>query len=1455
VDLVRYIVTLIVAAALMSTLGVKCADTTGQTPESRRIAERIASLEAQRTNALTQKDNAHAALLASQLNQAREEQAQALRNQAAVLRVEQQQAIQQNQQAENTRITAEIERVRAEQHQAFQAQLALVREELERAAQLHQQQQAQDWTHQLDALRGQRDQAIIDLGEQLRADHARSLLQQTTQSALQLQLQLDAARAERGEVLEAQRHFFDRQYAQIRQEMRDAAADNRREIAAALAVQLLALQNGRDQALADLGNRLRAERDQALEQQQNQFAGVLNAAIANNLAEQERIRAQAQQDYEQQRAQLVQEQADARANHQRAIQDAAEAQLLALQMERDNDLQELGNRLRNEHDAIMQEQRQAAEALAEQQRVASEEQQRQRDAEIARLQEQLAQANANNANNEQAQRAAAGLAAQLRQAQQQRDEERARALAEANRLGEERERALEGQRQQAAAQLAAQDARINAERDIIEADQEKVYVAQLTELQLQRKQANIQAVDRDATNARLNALLHNRKEVLDKASSRLRDAEAQALNQQLQAAEQQRIASEGQRRLEVQIAELQQRLAQADANNQQEREAIQAQLLQAQLERDNARAEAGRRQEEHLRALQQQEQRATAQLERERVIRGQENEIREQLKRRYSEETAELRRQLEAVTGPLDERKQQIRDALLERLLQKEQAWARELEAQSTRVEAELALSLERKRAVENRRAQLQEELAEDRRNNNGSNQARIEKAIRELLDEEHALDQLQRPAQLVNERERLRAEQKTHFNVLLRLHEEQFTHALLEKDPVKLPSGLEHILGQENELFDRRENELSQQASEATLNNEQKREQHLEEELAALEARREEHIATHMRLMAHRLGELPANPATASLFDSLISGSPGSLGSGGPKGFQNILEDSYRRSEEEIDRILTLKPLLGEERLINSIYRTIQKYNGKREENTWGAGKESSFSLAITPEYTDATRTLLQRDHSSSMKNQWASAIMSAVHYVDITSLSEPESGFKEVLKDAIDHLAQKSKLQPGEINVRILFAKIPSLLGLNAAAQLIPTEKIVDELIADFRNDPAVKLNISVGTYDASVKLKWLSWNHSKIVASDTDVLFTGGHNLYNDYLIHDRSHPDLKGSLLDPAKPDKKENQLAAPIHDLSVGLEGRNAAVVAHQFVNLLWEQIRSYGVAHTFSSKTGKVVQCTYKNRDSFLPDYRAEKMEVNPKDKEDENGKEHDFISVGRLGFLKEEGQNNDDEDYLYRNVSDPAIVDLINHAKHAVFIAQQRLEPLSVGPRWAHWVWALGRQENRFNNAIYKALANLIISRRHVYILLSSNDPEVSGKGALNYCTDSIIGENTIMSGGVPRKLFSYFTDLVKEITLRSHPELAEDKVLRYLHILPTANGLSEVPNHSKVVISDNRGAYIGSSNVYDHSHQEFGVIVGRTRAEEILRNYFKPLWKASLKYWLDHGKRLDGKDPKFIK
>lgn len=522
-----------------------------------------------------------------------------------------------------------------------------------------------------------------------------------------------------------------------------------------------------------------------------------------------------------------------------------------------------------------------------------------------------------------------------------------------------------------------------------------------------------------------------------------------------------------------------------------------------------------------------------------------------------------------------------------------------------------------------------------------------------------------------------------------------------------------------------------------------------------------------------------------------------------------NQVMDASKRSMSQSNR---LQLLIDE----------LQGSNPKAMGTLWGPGYASDIQFALTPEYQNPGRKELKQDHTDSMWRKWQQAIVSAERHVDITSLSAPdagEGGFSDILNEAIMRLAQKNK----PITVRILFATIPKLGGINSGSQKIDSTAILNSLISL----PGVKesqLEISVGAFDAAIKSSLsLSWNHSKIVAADDHVLFTGGHNLYNSYLWMDTK-----------VRPKIPQQPYSAPVHDVSVLLQGPGVAVTAHKFADQLWSFIsksnEQWGQRLVWSAKADvwkpgwdKVQRCNSTQPDCYLKPFEA--REVEPKKAE-----AHRFISVGRLGNV-----GNMEFEGTQKQISDEAILHIIRGTKSAVFLSQQRIMPLMIEGAGGLVKYQV---THRFNDLVLDELASLINANRHVFILTSSNLEQVSGKGVFGY-----------QSGTAPVELQRILIARLLSKRLTKDASAAQKKVEEYFHYVPTANGNSEVPNHAKVVISDGDIAYIGSSNVYDDSHQEFGVIIGREKTIELLKTYYRPLWEISSKYWEDEGHKLNNK------
>ena len=189
------------------------------------------------------------------------------------------------------------------------------------------------------------------------------------------------------------------------------------------------------------------------------------------------------------------------------------------------------------------------------------------------------------------------------------------------------------------------------------------------------------------------------------------------------------------------------------------------------------------------------------------------------------------------------------------------------------------------------------------------------------------------------------------------------------------------------------------------------------------------------------------------------------------------------------------------------------------------------------------------------------------------------------------------------------------------------------------------------------------------------------------------------------------------------------------------------------------------------------------------------------IIAVGRLANVSKVGAKG--------NVSDTVIAKMIHDAKSAVFISQQAILPLFL--------------KTKFNTTVVNEIAQAIACGIDVYILTSSTEEEFVGKGAFGY-SSKYDREQT----------FAYFHDIM--IGLGVEEPHTFQQLFKHLHVLPTGNRLHQVPNHAKVVIADANVSYIGSHNLYDDSHAEFGVVLGRFGSQELLTDYFSPLWHASL-------------------
>ncbi len=154
---------------------------------------------------------------------------------------------------------------------------------------------------------------------------------------------------------------------------------------------------------------------------------------------------------------------------------------------------------------------------------------------------------------------------------------------------------------------------------------------------------------------------------------------------------------------------------------------------------------------------------------------------------------------------------------------------------------------------------------------------------------------------------------------------------------------------------------------------------------------------------------------------------------------------------------------------------------------------------------------------HSDELYDQIYDTIVSAQHFVDITSLSAPDGRFEAAVRNAITYLSKTGQA----IRVRYLYG---DLLG----GGLIGDGRTPDQVLASLSRDVVPGLRIGIGEYRDGLE----SWNHAKMIVVDGQTAITGGHNMWTQHYLQQ------------------------SPVHDISMKITG-TAAAQASRFANELW----------------------------------------------------------------------------------------------------------------------------------------------------------------------------------------------------------------------------------------------------------------------------------------------------------
>jgi len=325
------------------------------------------------------------------------------------------------------------------------------------------------------------------------------------------------------------------------------------------------------------------------------------------------------------------------------------------------------------------------------------------------------------------------------------------------------------------------------------------------------------------------------------------------------------------------------------------------------------------------------------------------------------------------------------------------------------------------------------------------------------------------------------------------------------------------------------------------------------------------------------------------------------------------------------------------------------------------------------------------------------------------------------------------------------------------------------LQKVIQGLKGIPNSKLKIYAGAMQVNVT----TWNHAKIVAVDGQRAMTGGQNLWDeDYLQ-------------------------VYPAHDLSLHLNG-SSAFAMHTFADVLWDSVCKYTLPSWKAAyweagwndvKTGCLA------RSGVVQTRGPGNLRV---------------LNAGRLGGLVWPSDRG--------NAADVAFLLAFRSSRSTIRIAQQDLGQ-SFGITWMFW------------EAGMTEIAQALVRRQHVYIVLSSDNAQAGPGGAKYWAGVPLTGTADRIRSDVARQPGAPTgKDLI-------------DLLCSNLHLAPIRFGPSDqwpngfkIANHSKFWMVDDRLFYVGSENLYPSDLQEYGVILNDAgAAAQMKQEYWDKLWSFS--------------------
>ncbi|WP_016584269.1 phospholipase D [Yersinia pestis] len=509
-----------------------------------------------------------------------------------------------------------------------------------------------------------------------------------------------------------------------------------------------------------------------------------------------------------------------------------------------------------------------------------------------------------------------------------------------------------------------------------------------------------------------------------------------------------------------------------------------------------------------------------------------------------------------------------------------------------------------------------------------------------------------------------------------------------------------------------------------------------------------------------------------------------------------------------------------------------------------------------------------------------------------DISSLNSPDAEWRKVIFKAIDESLSKKMGRTQPTQYRFLFGQSPTVFmnGLSAATNGSPDfvafKSELIQLIKErgqywekmpeiwlgrfFRIEEGLATSFMRNVYPdfPPINDTRMTWNHTKIMASDGTEALVGGHNMNMDLF---RNYP---------------------PVHDVSI-ITHDSSAYGSQLYLNELWScnsdllkkeyfdyESMMWAVGTKFYDKPEDPLKSSVamnymkQRQEDLLNLHENFNQKVATRISEYENMEEYKkadrVLSVGKYWT----GPNMEHD---YQRGSEIMKEQLIKNAKRIIRISQQDLVS-AWKKKWkdhftCNWIIeALLENKDLHIHVVVSALDAAAGAAGDQYSFGSGaertyelfkyylthdidtdevlDDPDGSRADALKriliapfFFTDKVPDENTIEGETYkwPDLEQSAYTATLKQKPLSEKPP-HQGIIGSALMSAIKGSGLfyPKVPvapgNHAKLMIIDDELYVVGSDNLYPGYLSEFDYLVeGKDAVNELMKSYWEPLWKYS--------------------